>query len=325
MPCASPGRWSPRRRRISRGRAKRRPRPRPPRWSRPPSTSKPRQRRPSRPCRANPRDADRRFSALLLAAARSAVLKRIETLTRATPDRHLFPRMPAVPACWGWGGARMSRAARVGRAAAPTRRCSLNWSGSAHRRATSWIQALNGTQPSLPMRTGRAGTLTHDYKRHGTTALFSALITLDGQSARLPSTEASRMAQSWRGPLRLSTRARRGASRGRTWRPGAARRRRLVLGRPRAGTGRRERHTPGRSRGPQARPASGLDPDEVLLVESGMSWFWQVRALVRPHDEQRVPERRIEQASFAHRRLRLQHLGEGSAWPAGAGQFGIQR
>jgi transposase len=37
------------------------------------------------------------------------------------------------------------------------------------------IQALDRTQPSLPMRPGRAGTMTHDYKRNGTTDLFAAL------------------------------------------------------------------------------------------------------------------------------------------------------
>jgi hypothetical protein len=40
---------------------------------------------------------------------------------------------------------------------------------------TSQIQALDRTQPGLPMKKGRAGTLTHDYKRHGTTTLFAAL------------------------------------------------------------------------------------------------------------------------------------------------------
>ena len=44
----------------------------------------------------------------------------------------------------------------------------------------SQIQALDRTQPSLPMKPGRAGTLTHDYKRHGTTTLFAALNVLDG-------------------------------------------------------------------------------------------------------------------------------------------------
>src|SRR5436305_162913 len=41
-------------------------------------------------------------------------------------------------------------------------------------------QALDRTQPGLPLKKGRAGTMTHDYKRHGTTTLFSALNTLDG-------------------------------------------------------------------------------------------------------------------------------------------------
>ena len=44
----------------------------------------------------------------------------------------------------------------------------------------SQIQALNRSQPGLPMKRGRAGTMTHDYKRHGTTTLFAALNTLDG-------------------------------------------------------------------------------------------------------------------------------------------------
>lgn len=44
----------------------------------------------------------------------------------------------------------------------------------------SQVQALDRTQPGLPMKKGRAGTMTHDYKRHGTTTLFAALNTLDG-------------------------------------------------------------------------------------------------------------------------------------------------
>src|SRR5476651_401521 len=39
----------------------------------------------------------------------------------------------------------------------------------------SQVQALDRTQPGLPMKKGRAGTMTHDYKRHGTTTLFAAL------------------------------------------------------------------------------------------------------------------------------------------------------
>jgi transposase len=44
----------------------------------------------------------------------------------------------------------------------------------------SQIQALERTQPGLPMREGRCGTRTHDYERHGTTTLFAALNVLDG-------------------------------------------------------------------------------------------------------------------------------------------------
>jgi transposase len=44
----------------------------------------------------------------------------------------------------------------------------------------SQIQALDRTQPSLPMKPGRAGTMTHDYKRNGTTTLFAALNVLTG-------------------------------------------------------------------------------------------------------------------------------------------------
>ena len=44
----------------------------------------------------------------------------------------------------------------------------------------SQIQALDRTQPGLPMKKGRLKTLTHDYKRNGTTTLFAALNTLEG-------------------------------------------------------------------------------------------------------------------------------------------------
>src|SRR5256885_3792039 len=44
----------------------------------------------------------------------------------------------------------------------------------------SQIQALDRTQPGLPMKKGRAGTMTHAYKRNGTTTLFAALNMLDG-------------------------------------------------------------------------------------------------------------------------------------------------
>ena len=44
----------------------------------------------------------------------------------------------------------------------------------------SQIQALNRTQPGLPLKKGRCGTMTHDYKRNGTTTLFAALDVLQG-------------------------------------------------------------------------------------------------------------------------------------------------
>ena len=44
----------------------------------------------------------------------------------------------------------------------------------------SQIQALDRTQPGLPIKRGRCGTRTHDYKRHGTTSLFAALDVLEG-------------------------------------------------------------------------------------------------------------------------------------------------
>jgi hypothetical protein len=52
----------------------------------------------------------------------------------------------------------------------------------------SQIQALDRTQPGLPMKKGRAGTMTHDYIRHGTTTLFASLsrATLDHPRAGWP-------------------------------------------------------------------------------------------------------------------------------------------
>jgi hypothetical protein len=43
----------------------------------------------------------------------------------------------------------------------------------------SQIQALDRTQPGLPLKKGRCGTMTHDYKRNGTATLFAALNTLE--------------------------------------------------------------------------------------------------------------------------------------------------
>jgi hypothetical protein len=44
----------------------------------------------------------------------------------------------------------------------------------------SQFQALDRTEPGLPLKKGRCGTMTHDYKRHGATTLFAALSLLDG-------------------------------------------------------------------------------------------------------------------------------------------------
>jgi transposase len=51
----------------------------------------------------------------------------------------------------------------------------------ARRPAPSQIQALDRTQPGLPLKPGKAGTMTHDYKRNGTTTLFAALNVLNGK------------------------------------------------------------------------------------------------------------------------------------------------
>lgn len=45
----------------------------------------------------------------------------------------------------------------------------------------SQVQALDRSQPGLPLKPGRAGTMTHDYKRHGTTTLFAAMNAADGK------------------------------------------------------------------------------------------------------------------------------------------------
>ena len=49
----------------------------------------------------------------------------------------------------------------------------------------SQVQALDRTQPSLPMKPGRCGTMTHDYKRHGTTTLFAALQVTGDKAGRI--------------------------------------------------------------------------------------------------------------------------------------------
>ena len=62
--------------------------------------------------------------------------------------------------------------------ARPTRATDLHQSRRRRRRA--WRAALDRTQPGLPLKPGKCGTMTHDYKRNGTTTLFAALNILDG-------------------------------------------------------------------------------------------------------------------------------------------------
>jgi transposase len=65
----------------------------------------------------------------------------------------------------------------------------------------SQCQALERSQPSLPMTPGRAGTMTHDYKRHGTTTLFAALDTATG--AVLTDCQPRHRNQEWLSFLKL--------------------------------------------------------------------------------------------------------------------------
>ena len=68
----------------------------------------------------------------------------------------------------------------------------------------SQIQALDRTQPGLPLKRGRAGTMTHDYKRNGTATLFAALNTLDGKVISL--CQERHRHQEWLRFLRLTQR-----------------------------------------------------------------------------------------------------------------------
>ena len=84
------------------------------------------------------------------------------------PRRGLRPRA-SLPRC------RLQGAPSAG----PGGRCAGSCGGIVDRRK-SQIQALDRTQPGLPIKPGRCQTTTHDYKRHGTTTLFAALSVLDG-------------------------------------------------------------------------------------------------------------------------------------------------
>lgn len=66
----------------------------------------------------------------------------------------------------------------------------------------SQIQALDRTQPGLPLKPGRCGTLTHDYKRHGTNTLFAALNVAEG--AIISTCQPHHRHQEWLTFLRLN-------------------------------------------------------------------------------------------------------------------------
>ena len=73
-------------------------------------------------------------------------------------------------------------------------------------------QALDRTQPSLPMKPGRAGTMTHDYKRHGTIDLFAAMNVGTGAGAHPPAQGPRRRRTCWRSSNRSTPPSPRGLS-----------------------------------------------------------------------------------------------------------------
>ena len=133
------------------------------------------------------------------------------------------------------------------------------------------VQALDRTQPSLPMKPGRAGTMTHDYKRHGTVDLFAALDIATGE-------------------VITDYRKRHSASRrlgllqeDRPSSPQALRRPRR-LGQPLGPHGPRGCRLVGRARPDPLAPA--LHADQLELAQPR-------RALVRPADRQAAAARRL--------------------------------
>src|SRR5437016_594310 len=99
----------------------------------------------------------------------------------------------------------------------------------------SQIQALDRTQPGLPLKKGRCGTMTHDYKRNGTTTLFAAVNVPDLKQARPLCKLGTKTPSRSSGAPRLRTSSKRSNARGPRWRrsnrdppsPGGKRRRPL--------------------------------------------------------------------------------------------------
>jgi transposase len=135
----------------------------------------------------------------------------------------------------------------------------------------SQIQALDRTQPGLPMKQGRAGTMTHDYKRNGTTTLFAALDVLKGEvigqcMKRHRHQEFLKFLQTidQNTPPHLDI-------------P----RHRRQLRHPQETSGQR-------LAGQASALASALHPHRLIVAQSG-------RALVRPHHPSTHPQRRLQE------------------------------
>jgi hypothetical protein len=69
----------------------------------------------------------------------------------------------------------------------------------------SQIQALDRTQPGLPIKPARCQTMTHDYRRHGTTTLFAALSVLDAIASSSEARASNQRCTMHAGLLRVST------------------------------------------------------------------------------------------------------------------------
>ena len=124
----------------------------------------------------------------------------------------------------------------------------------------SSVQALDRTQPSLPMKKGRAGTMTHDYKRNGTTTLFAALNVLTGVviGECLP---RHRHEEFLKFLHQVDREVPKGVARHRKWRRDDAMREHEPAGSPQAfSNGAHRRQGPPLRSGPGGRPAAALDP-----------------------------------------------------------------
>ena len=126
-----------------------------------------------------------RANIVLLSAERLPVL---EVVRRASVSRPAVRRWQVRYAEQGVDGLLRDKTRKPGRARLPAATvarvlaltCSEPPGAVLSIDEKSQIQTLDRTQPGLPLKPGRCGTITHDYKRNGTTALFAALNTFDG-------------------------------------------------------------------------------------------------------------------------------------------------